>query len=363
MSVKPCHEISDHYLVTAVIDHPLPSLPSRSFTWRSLKKVNFTALDKTLLSSTLLSSTTRMSHDVDEYYKEGQHLVVSELDKVAPVKACHRTVRPSPCDAFLSSEAIAAKRNRRRLERLWLRTDDPGVRRQYRAACRMTNRLINDSRTQLLSSRLKCASHGRPKWRELTKLLHMRSPASEGPKVKSAPSFPSDFSQFLSDKVTQLKQKCSSFLRDSTCIPTVPSTDTPHTGMPLTDFTPVSPAEVFHILKSTELKSSPVDAFPSRVIKACPHSFSALSPISPTFPSHMVTSLLLSKLLKSLHFSRSLILILATLPTIDQSPTFQPYPRFLNASLLHDYHHTCSPHPTSTHSSQPTENSIPRKLH
>jgi len=52
------------------------------------------------------------------------------------------------------------------------------------------------------------------------------------------------------------------------------SNDHPHTGTPLNSFPAVTPAEVQKLLSSSSLKFSPLDAFPSLVIKSCPRSFS-----------------------------------------------------------------------------------------
>jgi len=68
------------------------------------------------------------------------------LNKVAPVRSRRR--RPQkPISKWLSIEAVAAKRSRRRLERRWLTTGTEADRSEYHQACRKANQLINESRS------------------------------------------------------------------------------------------------------------------------------------------------------------------------------------------------------------------------
>ena len=52
--------------------------------------------------------------------------------------------------------------------------------------------------------------------------------------------------------------------------------DLPHSGEVLSDFTPVTPAEVSHLLQSMSSKSSPLDYIPISLLKSCTDTFSIL---------------------------------------------------------------------------------------
>ena len=54
------------------------------------------------------------------------------------------------------------------------------------------------------------------------------------------------------------------------------SHDSSFTGIHLSSFPPVTPAEVIKLLSSTSLKYSALDAFHSKIIKMCPRSFSVI---------------------------------------------------------------------------------------
>lgn len=101
--------------------------------------------------------------DADTFLSQVEYLVNDELNLVAPVKSRRRVVRPNSYNTYVSDEATRAKRNRRKLERLWLRTGDRTILARYRTAFRQTSVLINESRSCLLSARLQSVGGGRPK--------------------------------------------------------------------------------------------------------------------------------------------------------------------------------------------------------
>ena len=131
-----------------------------------MKNVNYAQFSGHLSRHPLVSSPVPLNYDVDTYWVSIEHLVISELDKVAPVKCCKRKVRTTLVDAFISSEAISAKRQRRKLERHWILTGSETVQQQYRAACCAANYLINSSRADFLSNCINSANNGsKLKWR------------------------------------------------------------------------------------------------------------------------------------------------------------------------------------------------------
>ena len=70
--------------------------------------------------------------------------VVHILDDLAPMRRMTKRCG-KPFNRRLSSEAVAARRNRRHLERRYRRTHSEAVRQSYSAACPNINRLIRES--------------------------------------------------------------------------------------------------------------------------------------------------------------------------------------------------------------------------
>lgn len=271
-SVISSHNISDHSLVKSSLNLTKPRPPTVTNKWRPLKHIDFSLLEHSLSTSELI---TNPASDIDDYIRQIDSVVLKELDKIAPERIVKRAFRPLPSDIFLSKEAVAAKKKRRRLERLWNRTGCDTIRKQYRDACRTCNKLINDSRTNYLSSKIRDAQENcKQKWRNLRNLLHnTRADVNQGLGLHSQ-SFINSLATFFHDKITKLHASCTYTL--GSLVPNPLTQDKPYTGPPLTSFTPVTPPEVRRLLSSTTLKFSPLDSFPSSIIKSCPNSFSII---------------------------------------------------------------------------------------
>jgi len=103
-------------------------------------------------------------------------VVTRQLYAIAPIGHSSRR-SPKPISKWLSTEAVAAKRERRRLERRWLSTRDDRDRLKCRRACRSAKKLINMSRRDYFKKRLlDCDTQSHSKrWRIVNELLHFRS--------------------------------------------------------------------------------------------------------------------------------------------------------------------------------------------
>ena len=127
ISIVSSHHISDHSLIKALLHVSKPSASAIHRQYRQLHKIDFNLFDNALYTSQLINDP---ADTVDDYVRQINTVVINELDKVAPLKTVKRILKQLPCDAFLSTEARVAKRQRRRLERLWIRTGSEDVRRQ-----------------------------------------------------------------------------------------------------------------------------------------------------------------------------------------------------------------------------------------
>jgi len=121
-----------------------------------------------------MSTPRKSRHDhTGEFAAQLDRVITSQLDQVAPIRHSSRRP-PKPISRWLSSEAVATKRERRRLERRWLSTRDDHDRLKYRRACRSANKLINESRRAYSRDRLlECDTKPHDKrWRIVNELLH-----------------------------------------------------------------------------------------------------------------------------------------------------------------------------------------------
>jgi len=143
---------------------------------------------------------------------------------------------------------------------------------KYRRACRVTNRIINESRRDHFREELDSTTDPRRRWRTVKRLLHSSSSDisrtdSENQKLCTL------FGQYFTDKIYKLKQIIADKL---SLLP-----DSPHlanhsfTGSSFLDnMQPVSKDEVLKLLQSASCKSSQLDFIPTSVIKSCSDVFS-----------------------------------------------------------------------------------------
>ena len=136
VSVNDGGRLSDHQLIVAKLASHRSKQNVR-YQCRNLK-----AVERELRSSSLFSCP---ESSVDGFTEQHQRVVITVLDVLAPVQ-CRLRRPPNPASKWLSTEAVAAKRERRRLERRWLSSRNESDRQRYRRACRSANKVINDSR-------------------------------------------------------------------------------------------------------------------------------------------------------------------------------------------------------------------------
>ena len=258
--------VSDHRLITAEVQLPLQIKSSV----RCLTRCNFSKFDTLRFESILLSSElyTSPETEVDNFVDQLERVVTSALDAVCPektrrVRVSHRRRPP------LSAEATMAKRRRRRLERRWKRSGRDSDKEDFRRCCRNTNRLINESRRQLVSSRLDQCVNARQRWSTVRQLLHDDNQLAC--KIDD-PSFCNTFANYFVSKIDSLKSAIASQLIHTT--PPPPDPVCPYPSMQLLE--PVTSLEVSKLLSTIPPKTCCLDYIPTVIIKQCSFIFSDL---------------------------------------------------------------------------------------
>ena len=186
-------------------------------------------------------------------------------------------------------------------------------------------------------------------WTTIKSILHS-SPLNEQLSPPISQSLVNSLASFFYQKIVSLKDSIASKLHGS---PTPFDFDLPHSGEVLSDFTPVTPAEVSQLLRLMSNKSSLLDYIPTSLLKSCADTFSILishlanlSFTQATFPSKFKLALI-SPCWKNLVYQNRISQIsdrypiwtpsakpLSVLPFHVFFPTFQNLPVFLHYSLL-----------------------------
>ena len=105
-----------------------------------------------MFSAKLLSSSVHTTPvlNTNEFANQPRDDVVHILDNLAPMRRMTKRCG-KPSNRWLCSEAGAARRNRRQLERRYRRTHSEAARQSYSAACRNTNQLIREPNASTIS--------------------------------------------------------------------------------------------------------------------------------------------------------------------------------------------------------------------
>jgi len=193
--------ISDHRLITANIV-VRSQRPMTRYTARNVKTIDPLEFQDALESSELF---TQPAANVDDFANQLKTVVTQILDRMAPLHTGVR--RPAkPATRWLSSEAIEAKRLRRRLERRWLTTKDEADRIAYRRVCRSTNKIINKSRSSYYNTKLQdCCDEPAKRWGIIKELLH----SADSNKTRTDDEchrLCNTFSSFFVSKIASLKR-------------------------------------------------------------------------------------------------------------------------------------------------------------
>jgi len=119
--------MSDHRLVAAKVSASVVARRAILTESRCIKDINTAEFERLLRESSVF---TAPSSTVNSFADQIEAYVVEALDKVAPLRRRRR--RPSkPATRWLSKDAVDAKRQRRRLERVWKRSRNDNDRLAY----------------------------------------------------------------------------------------------------------------------------------------------------------------------------------------------------------------------------------------
>ena len=298
IEVCSTHELSDHCLVRCELNQTLNRRLLVTFQYRKLKQLDIGLFRAELAKSELF---TAPEQTVDAFAQQINSIVNSILDKLAPIRSFKKCVGKR-MNRWLSHDAVEAKRVRRRLERKWKATGDENVRKVYRQSCRDANKKINDSRVKHYAEIIGHTTDGtRQRWTAVKDILHSTEPAEALSSAECSRRCRL-FSDFFVDKINKIKSLISSSvapLQDSM------QYDDLH-DVSLSTLKPVTSGEVFSVLRSHPMKSSPQDSFPPSLLKSCPDLFAQilaklanLSFSTGTFPSGYKTAAVTPLLKKS----------------------------------------------------------------
>ena len=254
-SVHDC-DISDHSLVTFTLSFPKPTRSPHRVSCRDWKAFNMDDFKYDLCNTALFSSqqiiaASSVSLAVSEY----NTTLVQLIDKHAPLVT--KTVFHREPVPWFNANIRTAIQKRRKLEAIWRKTRSPSDRSNFVNQRNYVKTVVNSSKHDYYVNFV-TANCNDPKrfWSSLNRLLHRR-------KITSLPAFDSpiqaadSFANFFTDKINTIRQQFS------------PSCSYAHHrlhNVSLSDFSPVTTAEVLSVLRATKPKSCPLDPIPTWIV-------------------------------------------------------------------------------------------------
>ena len=265
---------SDHYLILCSLNLAPPPLPLRIVISRSFENFDDAVFEKDFryIHNT---PTNLFDVSVEEFLTTMNNSFQSLIDHHAPFRT-HLFRTSSHSHHKLSTDAIAAKRKRRKLERkisLFLRSSKP-VPASLLAALKESRKtaraLIFKSRADYFINMLASVKpNSKVFWKTANSILH-RSPPSSPRSSSEANNFVNNFSSFFKEKIAFIyKSLPTSILRCTDPI-------LPHNRTPLSYFSFVSIEEVSRLSRSLLNKSSPLDLIPTSTLKRFSHLFAPI---------------------------------------------------------------------------------------
>jgi hypothetical protein len=258
--------ISDHCLVSWVVCDKFHAAVVTSSLFRNWKRLDLTALQDGLSQS---SACLRPASTTDQFALQLEHDVTTILDELVPF--CKSTRRQGKTDSsWLTPEAIAAKQERRRMERRWKSTNQEVDRVKYRVACRVANRLINEARRMHISQSVVQSSRDpRALWRTVKRLLHRQKSS------RVLPGLCHSFSSFFKDKIARVRLSVDAMKTQHGLGSSSDTTFADRNSL-FCCLQPVTHAEVSSLLSRLPDKSSPLDYIHTSVLKSCSVVFAPL---------------------------------------------------------------------------------------
>ena len=271
VKVSDADFLSDHRLVSATVATRVVK-PVVTRASRNIRSIDTAKFDSALRQSELFS---RPATTVDSFVEQLDAVLTRLLDDMAPVRLRRRR-DPKPTSKWLSDDAIASKRRRRRLERRWRKSGAEADRQIYRRACREANQLINQSRSDYYRQRIESVGADcRKRWKVVRELLHHNDRGATRQDDENR-NLCHTFSNYFVDKICRLQSTVRNKLHMLNIVSAAGSSDLPYSGPGFSAISPVTAAEVLKLLHSAPPKSSRMDTVPTSLLLAVSETFSEI---------------------------------------------------------------------------------------
>ena len=242
-----------------------------TYSFRNIKSIDKAKFQDDIIISSLFNDPAETA---DEFAVQIDSVVTGILDAHCPLQTRTKLSSSSSHrdNRWLSPEAISAKRERRRLERLWKSRGLEHDRAEYRKACRTANKAIIASRCRHYTEKIQAAgSNTRERWSAIRNLLHSSGSTDANLGGRHQCDL---FMNYFVNKIRSVKAAIAAKLAGVNI--NALRSDGTFSGEPLRDHEQPTVDEVRKLIDSMPAKSSPIDSIPTSIIKSCSEIFSIL---------------------------------------------------------------------------------------
>ena len=172
------------------------------------------------------------------------------LEKHAPLQTKEITLRPN--SPWYSDDLRVAKRDKRKAERVWRRTNLTLHRDIFKENCRLYSKLLAQSKQEYYYRRISECGNDSKRLYGLTNRLLGKNQEPPLPASDSDAELPNKFAEFFVGKIQSIRTLLQESNQTSDMESNVLSADVRFSGRPLTDFTTASSEEVRKLLTANK---------------------------------------------------------------------------------------------------------------
>ena len=203
------------------------------------------------------------------------------VNRHAPVitKTISDTNRPP----WMDNEFLDARRKRRKLCKLWLRTRSDEHREQFVHMRKFVNELSKEKRCNYYKNAVRSASNSQKELFKVTNNLLDRGKKSLLPYSENPEQLATKFNDFFIEKIVNIRRNLSEYSHPNEIVSTEPTVD--NSVPKLCSFKPVTDTDVRKSIQAMKIKTCPRDPIPALLLKT------SIDPLIPCYVEIINTSL------------------------------------------------------------------------
>ena len=251
---------NDHFALIATINLHKFEIPKKVIHFRNMKGLDIDLFREKLQSTNLLNEEYIKKLPVDCLTSLYNDTLKTILDELAPMET--KIIYPDRNDPWFTSEILAAKRSKRRAERLWRKTKSTEDHNAYKKLCIAQHKKASTSHRLHISKEIEnCGSDQKQLFKVTNKLMRRNLGKKMLPSAESDQELANQFSAFFKDKIVNIRKelKIDQPLKNYE--------DIPNKYSQLLNFSDVGHKEVEDMVLQSGNKSCILDPIPTSVVK------------------------------------------------------------------------------------------------